>query len=127
MSRKEKPEKNDKTKDRIEQFESERERLDRLVMKYAGTGIKRFYNLDTITYQGGALTAKTKELLGLVASLVLRCDDCVAYHLIACRRQGVNDRELAEALQVALVVGGSITIPHLRRAFSVWDEFEEDN
>lgn len=103
-------------------FQEEREALNQLVMRYAGRDIKRFYNLDSQVYQEGALPKKTKELLGLVASLVLRCDDCVKYHLGRCHEEGVTDGELEEALAIALVVGGSITIPHLRRAFQSWDE-----
>jgi len=107
-------------------FEAEREELNRLVLKYAGRDIKRFFNVDASVYREGALPAKTKELLGLVASLALRCDDCVTYHLGRCRQEGVTDEELAEALAVGLVVGGSITIPHLRRAFQRWEELKGD-
>ncbi len=106
----------------LERFQTERQALNDIVMKYAGRDIKRFYALDTQVYQEGALPAKTKELLGLVASLVLRCDDCVKYHLLQCREQGLTSEELEEALSVALIVGGSITIPHLRRALAAWDE-----
>jgi AhpD family alkylhydroperoxidase len=108
----------------INQFRAERERLNEIVMKYAGRGIKRFYSIDAEAYKDGALPVKTKELLGLVASLVLRCDDCIRYHLINCREAGVNDKELDEALNIGLVVGGSITIPHLRRALRDWDELK---
>jgi AhpD family alkylhydroperoxidase len=79
-------------------------------------GIKRFFNLDTQAYADGALPARTKELLGLVASTVLRCNDCIDYHLIQCAKLELTDEELLEALNVALVVGGSIVIPHLRHA-----------
>jgi AhpD family alkylhydroperoxidase len=106
----------------FERFAKEREELNGTVMKYAGLSIKRFYGLDARVYREGALPAKTKELLGLVASLVLRCDDCVTYHVVRCREQGVSDAEMDEALSIGLVVGGSITIPHLRRALSTWDE-----
>jgi AhpD family alkylhydroperoxidase len=106
----------------IERFEKDRERLNKLVMKYAGTNIKRFWSIDSQVYREGALSTKTKELLGLVASLVLRCDDCVKYHIIRCHQEGIKDDELEEALAIALVVGGSITIPHLRRALEGWDE-----
>ena len=106
----------------IERFASERERLNEIVMRYAGTSIKRFYGLDARVYREGALPRRTKELLGLVASLVLRCDDCIKYHTIGCHEAGVEDAELEEALSIALVVGGSIAIPHLRRALEVWDE-----
>ncbi len=107
---------------KIEKFQKERDRLNQVVMKYGGTNTKRVYSIDSQVYKKGALTSKTKELLGLVASLVLRCDDCVTYHIIQCYKEGVKDDELQEALSIALVVGGSITIPHLRRAFETWDE-----
>ena len=109
---------------KIQQFQKERERLNKIVMKYSGTSIKRFYSIDSQVYKAGALPAKTKELLGLVTSLVLRCDDCVKYHIIRCHEEKVKDDELDEALSIALVVGGSITIPHLRRAFDAWDELQ---
>jgi len=109
---------------KIKQFQKERERLNEIVMKYSGTNIKRFYSIDSQVYRQGALPAKTKELLGLVASLVLRCDDCIKYHIIRCHKEGVNDQELDETLAIGLVVGGSITIPHLRRAFEAWDELK---
>ncbi|KPL17767.1 MAG: alkylhydroperoxidase [candidate division Zixibacteria bacterium SM23_81] len=107
---------------RVEQFKEERERLNRLVMEYAGLSIKRFHGLDAQVYRQGTLSRKTKELLGLVASLVLRCDDCIQYHLLRCHQEGLNSAELMEALAIGLVVGGSITIPHLRGAMEVWDE-----
>ena len=94
-------------------------------MKYAGRGIKRFYSIDAQVYEDGALPAKTKELLGLVSSVVLRCDDCIKYHLINCHEQGVSSKELDEALAIAMVVGGSITIPHIRRAFAAWEELRK--
>lgn len=108
-----------------ERFEKEREELNETVMKYAGLSIKRFYGLDARVYREGALSRKTKEMLGLVSSLVLRCDDCIRYHVIGCHGQGVTDEELDEALSVGLVVGGSITIPHLRRALAAWDELRQ--
>jgi AhpD family alkylhydroperoxidase len=107
---------------KIEQFQAERERLNQIVLQYAGLSIKRFFSLDGQVYREGALSAKTKELLGLVASLVLRCDDCITYHVVRCHQEGLADEELEEALAIALVVGGSITIPHLRRALESWDE-----
>jgi AhpD family alkylhydroperoxidase len=107
---------------KIEEFQKDRERLNEIVMKHAGTNVKRFWSIDSQVYRQGALPAKTKELLGLVASLVLRCDDCVKYHIVRCHEEGLRDDELEEALAIALVVGGSITIPHLRRAFEAWDE-----
>jgi len=89
-------------------------------------GIKRFFALDTQAYEDGALGKKTKELMGLVASTVLRCDDCITYHIKECVRIGVNREEFLDAFNVALVVGGSITIPHLRRAIERVDELLEN-
>jgi AhpD family alkylhydroperoxidase len=110
----------------LEKFKAEREDLNRLVLERAGKEMKRFFNVDAGVYRDGALPAKVKELLGLAASLVLRCDDCVRYHLTRCREEGVSDAELEEALAVALVVGGSVTIPHLRRAFRTWEELTNE-
>ena len=112
-------------KTRVAKFRAERERLNEIVMKRAGRNIKRFYSIDAEAYKPGALTRKTKELLGLTASLVLRCDDCIMYHLANCREAGVTDQELDEALSIGLVVGGSITIPHLRRALRDWNQMSE--
>jgi AhpD family alkylhydroperoxidase len=86
---------------------------------------KRFFSLDGKTYEDGALPSRTKELLGLVASMVLRCDDCVAYHIDQCVKAGITDEELWEAFDVALVVGGSIVIPHLRRGVEFLDSARE--
>lgn len=108
----------------IETFQKERARLNDLVMQYAGLGTKRYYSLDAQAYREGALPTKTKELLGLVASFVLRCDDCIKYHIIRCHQEGVTSEELEEALFIGLVVGGTITIPHQRRAILAWDELQ---
>jgi AhpD family alkylhydroperoxidase len=108
-----------------DEFQAEREELNETVMKYADLSTKRFYGLDSQVYREGALPRETKELLGLVASLVLRCDDCIMYHIIRCDEEGVASEELAEALAIGLVVGGSITIPHLRRALQAWDELQQ--
>lgn len=105
----------------IDDWKAQRLALNDLVMQYAGLTTKRFFSLDGQAYRPGALPAGTKELLGLVASLVLRCDDCITYHIIQCHEAGVSSAELEEALSIGLVVGGSITIPHLRRALRVWD------
>jgi len=113
------------TDNKIQRFWQERARLNEIVMRYANTQIKRFYSLDSQVYREGALSAKMKELLGLVASLVLRCDDCIKYHIVRCYQEGVTDEEFEEAMAIGLVVGGSITIPHLRRAFEAWDEIKE--
>lgn len=111
----------------IEKFQTERERLNEIVMKYAQLEMKRFWSLDSQVYRDGALPAKFKELLGLVASLVLRCDDCVKYHLIRCHEEKVTSEEMEEALVIGLIVGGSIVIPHLRRAFEAWNELVSRN
>lgn len=87
--------------------------------------IKRFFALDTRAYEKGALDTKTKELLGLVASTVLRCNDCITYHVIRCAQEGVSQAEFFEAMNVALIVGGSITIPHMRRAVEVFDDCKQ--
>lgn len=92
------------------------------IMELDSLVIKRFFNLDTQTYQAGALDIKTKELLGLTASMVLRCDDCIKYHIGKCVEVGATSPEIVEAMEVSLVVGGSIVIPHLRRAVEYLDE-----
>ncbi|MBN2017414.1 MAG: carboxymuconolactone decarboxylase family protein [Candidatus Cloacimonetes bacterium] len=111
----------------IEEFNKEREVLNKKVLDFSGKIVKRYFNLDHNAYLDGALPKKTKELLGLVSSFVLRCDDCISYHLIECKKQGVTDEELDEALSVGLVVGGTITIPHLRRAIKTWLELKNTN
>ena len=100
----------------IEEFIRERQDLNKAVLDREHLGIKRFFNLDEAAYRDGPLPGRTKELCGLVASLVLRCDDCVDYHLIQCVKAGWSDDEIVDALNVGLVVSGSIAIPHLRRA-----------
>jgi len=107
------------------EFFHERERLNDLVMVYGGKEIKRFFSLDGQVYSEGALSVQTKEIIGLVASLVLRCDDCIRYHIQRCYDCQVSDDQLQEALGIGLVVGGSITIPHLRRAFDAWDQLKK--
>lgn len=111
--------------DSIDQFKIERDQLNEIVMKYAGLGTKRFFSLDSQVYRDGALSVKVKEMMGLVASLVLRCDDCIKYHIIRCSEEGVSNEELEELLSIGLVVGGSITIPHLRRAYHAWEELKK--
>jgi AhpD family alkylhydroperoxidase len=108
--------------DRLQEFRSFRERMNERILAQDNLEIRRFFALDGRVYEEGALPVKTKELLGLVASLVLRCDDCISYHVIGCREAGVTDDEIFEALSIGLVVGGSITIPHLRRAVDFLDE-----
>jgi AhpD family alkylhydroperoxidase len=111
---------------RLDEFRKQRERLNQRVLETAALETKRFFSLDGQCYRDGALPARTKELLGLVASLVLRCDDCVAYHLIRCAEEGVTDAEFQESFSVALVVGGSIVVPHLRRAVAFLDEIRAE-
>jgi len=108
----------------LEEFRRFRETMNARILESDNLEIKRFFALDTRAYEAGALPVKTKELLGLVASLVLRCDDCVTYHVIRCKEEGVTRQEFLEAFNVGLVVGGSITIPHLRRAVATLDELE---
>jgi AhpD family alkylhydroperoxidase len=95
------------------------------ILSAGNLGIKRFFALDSRAYERGVLEVKTKEMMGLVASTVLRCNDCIAYHVIRCVQEGVSDEELLEALNVALVVGGSITIPHIRRGLETLDQCRE--
>jgi len=104
------------TRSRIDEFRERRQRHNERIFEIDHLGIRRFFRLDSAAYEPGALDSKTKELLGLVASAVLRCDDCVDYHLDQCVDAGSTDEELYDALNVALVVGGSIVIPHLRHA-----------
>jgi AhpD family alkylhydroperoxidase len=106
---------------RLDEFRTYRKRMNERILGSGHLGIRRFFNLDTAAYKDGALPGNTKELLGLVASAVLRCNDCIDYHLIECVKAGFDDEELYEALNVALVVGGSIVIPHLRYAFETID------
>ena len=111
--------------DPLEEFRKFRERMNAEILGENNLVINRFFALDTRTYEAGALDVKTKELLGLVASLVLRCDDCVTYHLTRCREEGVSRPEIFETLSVGLIVGGSIVIPHLRRAVDRWGDLEK--
>jgi AhpD family alkylhydroperoxidase len=106
----------------LEAFRHFREKMNAAILEAGNVNINRFFALDTRTYETGALPVKTKELLGLVASMVLRCDDCVTYHVVRCREEGVTDPEFFDAFAVALVVGGSIVIPHLRRAVARLEE-----
>jgi AhpD family alkylhydroperoxidase len=102
---------------RLEAYRLYREKMNEQILAAGHPGIKRFFNLDTAAYRDGALSGRAKELLGLVASAVLRCNDCIDYHLIQCVSAGYTDAELHDALNVALIVGGSIVIPHLRHAY----------
>jgi AhpD family alkylhydroperoxidase len=104
--------------DDLASFQETRARLNEEVLACDHLGMKRFFALDHQAYEPGPLPTKTKELLGLVASTVLRCDDCITYHLVRCGEEGWKRDEVIDALNVALIVGGSITIPHVRRAFA---------
>jgi AhpD family alkylhydroperoxidase len=104
------------------EFDEERDRLNETVLSSGNLGIKRFFALDTQAYADGALDAKTKELMGLSSSMVLRCDDCINYHIARCFEEGVTREQFYEAFNVALIVGGSIVIPHLRRAAARMEE-----
>ena len=106
---------------RLDEFRAYRHRMNERILSLDHLGVKRFFNLDTAAYQDGALDARTKELLGLVASAVLRCDDCIDYHLIQCVDAGYTDEEIVDALNVALIVGGSIVVPHMRHAVETID------
>ena len=109
--------------DRLEQFEDYRHKMNTRIDQIDHLGIKRFFNLDTKAYEDGSLDARTKELLGLVASLVMRCNDCIDYHIIQCVNAGWSDEELYDTFNVALIVGGSIVIPHLRHAVESLDMY----
>jgi AhpD family alkylhydroperoxidase len=110
--------------DRIGDFRRQREVLNKKVLARDNINFKRFFGIDSGVYREGALNVKTKELLGLVASTVMRCDDCITYHLIRCAEVDVNSDEMDEAMAIALIAGGSITIPHLRRAYDIWEELK---
>ncbi len=114
----------DGSKDRIAEFTDFRKRMNERILGEPNQVVRRFFALDTQTYQAGALDVKTKELLGLVASMVLRCDDCISYHVAQCKDAGVTREEFFETYSVGLVVGGSIVIPHLRRAVDFLDQLE---
>jgi AhpD family alkylhydroperoxidase len=109
---------------RVEEFTAFRQRMNERILGEDNQVVRRFFALDTQTYRAGALDVKTKEMLGLVASMVLRCDDCISYHVAQCKEAGVNRDEFFEVFSVGLVVGGSIVIPHLRRAVDFLDSLE---
>ena len=109
----------------VEEFNDYRAKMNDKILADNNKIIKRIFNLDTNAYQAGALDIKTKELLGLVASTVLRCDDCINYHLETSYKEGLKKEEVVEALGIATLVGGTIVIPHLRRAYEFWDALEQ--
>jgi AhpD family alkylhydroperoxidase len=106
----------------VQDFNDYREKMNEVILSKNNLVMKRLWNLDTNTYDEGALDKKTKEMLGLVASMVLRCDDCIKYHLGKCHELGVNTDEMYEIFAVANIVGGTIVIPHTRRAAEYWEE-----
>jgi AhpD family alkylhydroperoxidase len=112
--------------DVVKDFNAYREKMNARILSEDNLVIKRIYNIDTNAYMKGALPTKTKELLGLVASMVLRCDDCVRYHLQKCFELEVTDKELFETIAIANLVGGTIVIPHTRRAIEFWDALKEN-
>lgn len=107
---------------RLSEFQAYRQKMNDRLLEAGTQTTRRFFNLDTAAYRDGALDARTKELLGLAASLVLRCDDCVSYHVIRALQEGADEAAIVETLDIGLVVGGSIVIPHLRRARELLDE-----
>jgi AhpD family alkylhydroperoxidase len=109
----------------INDFNAYREKMNEKILAADNKVMKRIYSIDTLTYQDGALSAKTKEMLGLATSMVLRCDDCVKYHLGKCHELGVTTAEVFEIFSVANLVGGTIVIPHTRRAVEYWEELTE--
>ena len=110
--------------DRLEHFRQHRERMNDRILAADNRQINRFFTLDAKAYEDGALDARTKEIAGLAASMALRCDDCITYHLIRCKELGVTNDQLFEVFNVALIVGGSIVIPHLRRAVERLDDID---
>ena len=110
---------------KVKEFREYRAAMNEKILAADNKVMKRIYNIDTKTYMEGALSTKTKEMLGLVSSMVLRCDDCVKYHLEKCHEQGVTTEELFEIFSVANLVGGTIVIPHTRRAVEYWEALQE--
>lgn len=106
----------------VEEFNAYRAKMNEKILAQDNLVLKRLFNLDTNTYDEGALSTQTKEMLGLVASMVLRCDDCIKYHLGKCKEQGVTTAQIYEIFAVANIVGGTIVIPHTRRAAEYWEE-----
>ncbi|RNC89561.1 MAG: carboxymuconolactone decarboxylase family protein [Allomuricauda sp.] len=110
---------------KVEEFNAYRSKMNDKLLNENNKLIKRIFNLDTNAFMAGALDVKTKELLGLVASAVLRCDDCVKYHLESSKKEGATKEEVMETLGIATLIGGTIVIPHLRKAYEFWEALEE--
>jgi AhpD family alkylhydroperoxidase len=111
---------------RLKEFREFREKMNKRILAAKNLNVNRFFTLDGKSYEPDALDAQTKELAGLTASMVLRCDDCIAYHVIRCKELGTTNEQLMEIFNVALIVGGSIVIPHLRRAVALLDEIDQE-
>jgi len=112
--------------DKVDEFNSYRAKMNDKILSENNKVLKRIFNLDTNAFTEGALDKKTKELLGLVASTVLRCDDCVKYHLESSHREGITREEIMETLSIGTLIGGTIVIPHLRKAFEYWEALEDN-
>ena len=112
-------------KNKVKEFNEYRSRMNDMILSDDNKIIKRIFNLDTNAFKEGHLPVKTKELLGLVASTVLRCDDCIAYHLETCYKLGVTKEEIMETMSIGTLIGGTIVIPHLRRAVEYWEALEQ--
>jgi AhpD family alkylhydroperoxidase len=109
---------------RLERFRAYREKMNRRILDAGNRDVNRFFRLDAAAYEQGALDPRTKEFAGLAASMVLRCDDCISYHVIRCKQLGATNEQIMEIFNVGLIVGGSIVIPHLRRAVELLDEID---
>jgi AhpD family alkylhydroperoxidase len=112
---------------KVTEFNNYRSKMNDKLLSNDNKIIKRIFNLDTNAFKEGHLPVKTKELLGLVASTVLRCDDCIAYHLETCFKEGISKEEIMESLSIATLIGGTIVIPHLRRAYEFWEALESNS
>lgn len=112
---------------KIDEFNDYRSRMNERIMAADNLVIKRFFNLDTNAYAEGSLDVRSKELIGLACSMVLRCDDCVKYHIGKCVELGISKEQITEGMSIALLIGGSIVVPHLRRAVEYLDEFDKQN
>lgn len=111
----------------VQEFNDYRSRMNEKIMAADNKVIKRFFNLDTNTYMEGHVSVKTKEMIGLACSMVLRCDDCIKYHLGKCHEVGMSTEEIYEVFAIANIIGGSIVIPHFRRAVEYWEELQQNS
>ena len=118
---------NKKMPNKVQEFNDYRQKMNDKILADKNKVIKRIFNLDTNAFAEGALDKSTKELLGLISSLVLRCDDCVKYHLEACYNEGISKEKVVETLSIGNLIGGTIIIPHLRKAYEYWDALESQS